>query len=38
MEHSITPEMDITEEGEGEDMAAFQEFVNNLDLDDLPIQ
>ena len=38
MEHSITPEMDISEDEEGEDMAAFQEFVNNLDLDDLPIQ
>jgi bifunctional DNase/RNase len=38
MEHSITPEMDISEDEEGDDMAAFQEFVNNLDLDDLPIQ
>jgi bifunctional DNase/RNase len=38
MEHSITPEQDLSVEGEGEDTSAFQEFVNNLDLDDLPIQ
>ena len=36
----ITPEVDIGEdEGEGgEDLSAFREFVNNLDLGDLPIQ
>lgn len=35
----ITPEADIMVEGDdGEDLAAFREFVDNLDLDDLPIQ
>jgi bifunctional DNase/RNase len=38
MEHSITPEQDMSAEAEGEDATAFQEFVNNLDLGDLPIQ
>jgi bifunctional DNase/RNase len=38
MRHSITPEADIIEDVDGEELAAFREFVNNLDLDDLPIQ
>ena len=38
MQHSITPEADIIEDIDGEELAAFREFVNNLDLDDLPIQ
>jgi bifunctional DNase/RNase len=33
----IFPEADITE-GAEEDLSAFREFVNRLDLDDLPIQ
>jgi hypothetical protein len=32
---SITPEEDQVEEGEGEDLSAFRDFVNTLDLDDL---
>ena len=34
----ITPESDVTENATEEELAAFREFVNNLDLDDLPIQ
>jgi bifunctional DNase/RNase len=33
-----TPEEDVSEDVDGQDLAAFREFVNNLDLDDLPIQ
>lgn len=32
---SITPEDDQTIEGEGEDLSAFRDFVDTLDLDDL---
>jgi len=35
---AIVPETDITEEAEVEDLTVFREFVNKLDLDDLPIQ
>jgi hypothetical protein len=34
----ITPEPDISEGVDGEDLDAFREFVDGLDLDDLPIQ
>lgn len=37
-EAGIIPEMDITEEVESEDLSAFRDFVDKLDLDDLPIQ
>jgi hypothetical protein len=37
-QHGIIPTEDVIEDAEGEDLAAFREFVNNLDLDDLPIQ
>jgi bifunctional DNase/RNase len=32
---SITPEEDQVAEGEGEDLSAFRDFVNTLDIDDL---
>ncbi len=35
---AITPEADISEETEEEDLAAFREFVDKLDLDNLPLQ
>lgn len=38
MQTGITPEPDISEGAEGEELDAFREFVENLDLDDLPIQ
>jgi bifunctional DNase/RNase len=34
----ITPEEDATEDAGEQDLAAFREFVDKLDLDDLPIQ
>jgi bifunctional DNase/RNase len=34
----ITPETDVTEDVDAEELAAFRDFVNNLDLDDLPVQ
>jgi len=37
-EAGITPEESIEEDVDVEDLAAFREFVNDLDLDDLPIQ
>jgi len=36
-EAGIVPERDISEEGEGEERSAFDEFLGNLDIDDLPI-
>jgi bifunctional DNase/RNase len=38
MKTGITPEPDISESGDGEELDAFRDFVENLDLDDLPIQ
>ena len=38
MQSSITPEPDISESADGEELDAFRDFVENLDLDDLPIQ
>lgn len=35
---AIVPEADVSEETESEDLAAFRDFVDKLDLDDLPIQ
>jgi len=37
-EAGITPETDITEEGTDEDLSAFRDFIDTLNLDDLPIQ
>lgn len=37
-QHSIIPEANVIEDLDSEDLAVFREFVNNLDLDDLPIQ
>jgi len=37
-EAGITPEPDLGEAEEGEDLSAFRDFIDNLDLDDLPIQ
>ncbi|MEE8390767.1 MAG: bifunctional nuclease family protein [Anaerolineae bacterium] len=37
-EASIIPESDITEEMDDEDLAVFRDFINTLDLDDLPVQ
>jgi bifunctional DNase/RNase len=34
----IIPEDDLGEQEEDEELSAFREFVNNLDLDDLPLQ
>lgn len=34
----ITPEPDISEGVDGEELEAFRDFVDSLDLDDLPIQ
>jgi len=34
----IVPEMDISESEEDEDLSAFRDFINQLDLDDLPLQ
>jgi len=34
----IIPEADITEESDDESLSAFRDFVNNLNLDDLPLQ
>lgn len=38
MKNGITPEPDISESADGEELDAFREFVDSLDLDDLPIQ
>jgi hypothetical protein len=37
-EASIIPESDITEEMDDEELSAFRDFINTLDLDDLPVQ
>ncbi|HDQ74069.1 MAG TPA: bifunctional nuclease family protein [Chloroflexi bacterium] len=34
----ITPETDVSEETPEEDLSAFRDFIDNLDLDDLPLQ
>jgi bifunctional DNase/RNase len=34
----IVPESDITEQAGDEDLSAFREFIDGLDLDDLPLQ
>ncbi|NLF02128.1 MAG: bifunctional nuclease family protein [Anaerolineales bacterium] len=34
----IVPEEDLGEHEESEELSAFRDFVNNLDLDDLPLQ
>jgi bifunctional DNase/RNase len=34
----ITPETDITEDMDEEELSAFRDFVNSLNLDDLPLQ
>jgi bifunctional DNase/RNase len=36
-EAGIIPEMDVAEEAD-EEMSAFRDFINTLDLDDLPVQ
>jgi bifunctional DNase/RNase len=38
MKTGITPEPDISESADGEELDAFRDFVDSLDLDDLPIQ
>jgi len=38
MKTGITPESDISEGAEGKELDAFRDFVNGLDLDDLPVQ
>jgi bifunctional DNase/RNase len=38
MKTGITPEPDISEGADGEELDAFRDFVDSLDLDDLPIQ
>jgi len=37
-EASIIPESDITEETDDDELSAFRDFINTLDLDDLPVQ
>lgn len=37
-EASIVPESDITEEMDDGDLSVFRDFINTLDLDDLPVQ
>lgn len=37
-EAGIVPEEDIGEESGDEELSAFRKFLNNLDLDDLPVQ
>ena len=38
MKAGITPDADISESVDGEELDAFRDFVDSLDLDDLPIQ
>jgi bifunctional DNase/RNase len=38
MQTGITPEPDISEGVDGEELEAFRDFVDSLDLDDMPIQ
>jgi hypothetical protein len=33
----ITPEADVIESGDGEELSAFRDFIDGLDLDDLPL-
>ena len=33
----ITPETDVSEEADVEELSAFRDFISNLDLDDLPL-
>jgi len=35
---SIVPEADVTEESDDQELSAFREFINTLDLGDLPVQ
>jgi bifunctional DNase/RNase len=37
-EASIVPEADVTEDMDDEELSAFRDFINTLDLDDLPLQ
>jgi bifunctional DNase/RNase len=37
-EAGIIPETDVTEKVEDEELAVFRDFINSLDLDDLPVQ
>jgi bifunctional DNase/RNase len=37
-EASIVPEPDVTEDVDDEDLSVFRDFINTLDLDDLPLQ
>ncbi len=37
-EASIIPEPDVTENVDDEELAVFRDFINSLDLDDLPVQ
>ena len=37
-EASIVPEADVTENADDEELAVFRDFINSLDLDDLPVQ
>ncbi|MCP4540725.1 MAG: bifunctional nuclease family protein [Chloroflexi bacterium] len=37
-EASIVPETDVTENVDDEELAVFRDFINSLDLDDLPVQ
>ena len=37
-EANIIPESDITEEMDDDELSAFRDFINTLDLDDLPVQ
>ena len=34
----IIPETDVTESADDEELSAFRDFINTLDLDDLPVQ
>ncbi|NLE45661.1 MAG: bifunctional nuclease family protein [Chloroflexi bacterium] len=37
-EAGITPQPDVGEDSEDEELSAFRDFINTLDLDDLPLQ
>ena len=37
-EAGIVPEQDVAEETEDEALSAFRDFIDALDLDDLPVQ
>jgi bifunctional DNase/RNase len=34
----IVPEVDVTEEADEDELSAFRDFIDTLDLDDLPVQ